>query len=215
MARDLALVEQTGARVHFCRLSSATAVRMVARARHDGLPVSADVSAHHLHLTEAAVEGFNSQCHVIPPLRTAADRDGLRTGLADGVIEAICSDHQPHEQDAKQAPFPSTAPGISALETLLPLSLALVEQGVLSLPEAIAHLTSGPAGLLGLAYGTLGVGASADVCVFDPSARWRLDLEQMASTGHNTPFAGRELCGRVIHTLFEGRAVFERRTRAT
>jgi len=208
VARDLALVEQTGVRAHFCRLSSAHAVRMVARAQYDGLPVTADVSAHHLHLTEMDIGDFNSQCHVLPPLRTQRDRDGLRAGLAKGTLAAICSDHQPHDADAKLAPFAATAAGISALETLLPLSLRMAEDGALSLTEVIACLTHRPAQVLGMDLGTLTVGGTADVCVFDPDEVWEVDPEALRSRGHNTPFSGWQLKGRAVMTIHDGRIVY-------
>jgi len=210
VARDMALVQQTGVRAHFCRLSTAQAVRMVARAQYDGLPVSADVSAHHLHLTEIDIGDFNSQCHVLPPLRTQRDREALRAGLAKGTLRSICSDHQPHEADAKLAPFAATEPGISALETLLPLSLRLVEEGVMSLPELIARLTHQPAELLRMEIGTLSVGTAADVCLFNPDEPWELVPEHMQSRGRNTPFAGWQFKGRTAITLFKGQVVFER-----
>ena len=210
VARDLALAEQTGANIHFRGLSSAAAVRMLRRARKEQLPVSADVSAHQLHLTEMDLDGFNSNCHVEPPLRSLTDRDTLRQALADGVISALCSDHQPHEPDAKQAPFPSTAPGISGLETLLPLTLKLVTEGVLPLTDALARLTIGPARILGLEAGRLDVGRTADLCVFDPARTWRVDPARMLSQGRNTPFAGWEFSGQVSWTLLEGRVVYRR-----
>jgi dihydroorotase len=210
VARDVTLAAHTGCHIHFRGLSSGAAVRMVQRARHDQLPVSADVSAHQLHLTEMDLSDFDSNCHVIPPLRSLTDRDLLRKGVAEGVIGAICSDHQPHEPDAKEAPFPSTAPGISALETLLPLTLKLVQEGVLPLSDAIARLTSGPADILGLPLGRLALDAAADICIFDPNEHWMLNAEEMVSRGRNTPFVGWEFSGRVTHTLLEGNIVFER-----
>jgi dihydroorotase len=210
VARNLALIEQTGVRAHFCGLSSARAVQMVAQAQRRGLPVSADVTAHHLHLTEHDLLGFDTRCHVEPPLRSRRDRDALRRALASGTIAAVCSDHQPHEPDAKLAPFSESEPGISGLETLLPLVLALVHEGVLDLAAAIAVVTHKPADILGLDSGRLGVGATADVCIFDPKARWRLRAEDMVSRGRNTPFLGRELQGQVTHTLVGGRLVYER-----
>lgn len=210
VARELALIEQTGCRAHFCGISSARAAAMIAEARARGLPVTADVTAHHLHLSEHDVGVFDTLCHVRPPLRSLADRDGLRRAVQSGAIDAICSDHQPHEPDAKLAPFAESAPGVSGLETLLPLTLMLVAQGVLTLPQAVAALTSKPAAILGIEAGRLSVGAKADVCVFDPEARWTLGPDQLVSRGHNTPFLGRELRGRVIYTLISGRVVFER-----
>ena len=210
VGRDLMLIEQTGVRAHFSQLSSARAVEMIAQAKARGLPVSADVSAHQLFLTEVDVSDFNSLCHVRPPLRSQRDRDALRAALADGVIDAICSDHQPHDRDAKLAPFAATEPGISALETLLPLALRLVEEGVLTLPRAIAALSSEPARILGIEAGQLGVGAVADLCLIDPALPWHVDARQLRSAGKNTPFDGWELRGRVTHTLLGGELVFQR-----
>jgi dihydroorotase len=209
VARDLALIEHTGVRAHFCRLSTAKALRMVARAQYDGLPVTADVSAHHLFLTEMDVGDFNSQCHVLPPLRTQRDRDALRAGVAAGTLSAVCSDHQPHEPDAKLAPFSVTAPGISALETLLPLTLRLVSDNVLSLSDAVARLTCQPARVLGIDAGTLGLGRAADVCIFDPDDYWILEEARMISRGRNSPFFGWELSGRVVYTLLDGAIVYQ------
>ena len=209
VARDLALIEQTGVRAHFCNLSSARAVAMLAEAQKLGLPVTADVTAHHLHLTEHDIGYFNTQCHVRPPLRALRDRDALRAALASGAISAICSDHQPHEPDAKLAPFAESAPGISALETLLPLTLRLVEEKLLTLSQAIARLTVHPAQILGVECGSLSVGATADICVFDPAAPWTLSADQLISRGRNSPFLGWEFRGRVTHTLVGGAVVFE------
>lgn len=207
VARDLALAQHTGARVHFRTLSAGAAVDMVRNARAGQLPITADVAVHQLHLTEMDIDGFDSRCHVAPPLRTLGDRDALRRAVADGTIGVICSDHQPHEADAKEAPFPETAPGISGLETLLPLTLKLVEEGVLDLATAVARLTVGPARVIGLPLGQLAVGAVADVCVFDPERPWTLDSRAMLSHGRNTPFDGWEFRGQVTHTLFNGRIV--------
>ncbi len=205
IAGILELVAELGVRTHFCLLSTRRAAQLVARARHDGLPVTADVSAHHLHLSEHEVLDFDAACHVHPPLRTLRDRDGLRHWLERSAIDAICSDHHPHETDAKLAPFPSTASGISALETLLPLGLRLVDEGLFDLPTLIAKLTIGPARILGIDRGTLSVGSVADVCIFDPEAYWILDEERLVSRGRNTPFLDWEMHGRVTQTLLEGR----------
>ncbi len=209
VARDLALIDQTRVRAHFCGLSSARAVQMIAEAQRRGLPVSADVTAHHLHLTEHDIGDFDTQCHVQPPLRSRRDRDQLRRALKQGVISVVCSDHQPHEPDAKLAPFSESEPGISGLETLLPLTLKLVQERLLTPVEALALLTRNPADILGLESGQLSVGATADVCVFDPKERWQLTTARLQSRGHNTPFLGRELQGRVTHTVVGGRLVYE------
>ncbi len=213
VARELLLVEETGARTHFCHLSTGPAVDMIRDAKEHGLPVTADVSAHHLHLTEEGVGDFDADYHVRPPLRTVEDRDRLRTGVADGVIDVVCSDHQPHEVDAKLNPFPLTEPGISALETLLPLTLRLVDDDLMTMSAAIATLTSRPAAVLGVPAGTLSVDAPADVCVFDPLARWTLEAGAMASAGRNTPLLDHELKGLVTHTLVDNRLVHEARDR--
>ena len=204
LARDLALAEQTGARIHLRGLSCARALEMLADAHCRGIAVTADVSAHQLILTEDDLEGFNSQCHLHPPLRTLADRDALRDAVRAGLVGAVCSDHQPHEADAKLAPFPSTEPGMAALETLLPLMLRLVAKDLMDLPTAIARLTTGPAAILGLPLGNLASGQCADVCVFDPEAKWRVSAETWRSQGHNTPFLGARMKGRATWTLLAG-----------
>ncbi len=209
VTRLLTLVEQTGARLHLGPLSTARAVKMIGRAQFDGLPISASVTAHHLHLSEIDISDFNSQCYLHPPLRTQRDQEGLRRGLVRGVIGAICSDHQPHDIDAKLAPFGETEPGASGLETLLPLSLRLVEQGVMELPEVIAALSWHPAKMLGIPAGTLSPGATANICIFDPEHYWTASPETLISHGLNSPVMGWELKGRVTHTLLAGRLVHE------
>ncbi len=207
LSRALALVEETGARVHFARLSSARGAALLARARRDGLPVSGDVAMHQLFLTEMDVSGFASDCNVLPPLRSDSDRDALRRAVADGTLQAICSDHQPHDADAKAAPFVASEPGISGLDTLLGLALRLEDEGVLSLSAAVSRVTSGPAELLGLPGGTLRPGAPADVCLVDPREPWWVTPETLHSRGRNTPFLGWELTGRVRQTLVDGAIV--------
>lgn len=208
VAHNLALIEQTGVRAHFCRLTTGRAARMVARAQYDGIKVTADVAIPYLYLSEVDISDFDSRCHMIPPLRTVEDRQQLRDALQQGILSAICSDHQPHEPDAKLGQFPATEPGISGLDTLLPLSLRLVEDHSIELMDLIYHLTAGPAKVLGLPYGTLSVNAKADICIFDPKASWKLDSSTIRSNGHNTPFMGWEMKGRVTHTLLAGKLVY-------
>ncbi len=210
LARDLALAADTGARIHCRGLSAADSVPLLQMAQHRRQSVSADVAIHQLHLTDWDLADFDVRCHVLPPLRTLRDRDVLRQAVADGLIPVICSDHQPHDQDAKTAPFPATAPGISGLETLLALTLRLVQEQVLSLPEALARITCNPADALGLPYGRLAVGQTADVCIFDPEAHWTLRADQMCSRGQNTPFDGWDFTGQVTHTICNGRLVYQR-----
>lgn len=201
----VSLIEDTGARVHFGRLSSARGVELIATAKSRGLPVTADVAAHQLFLTEADLDHFDARCHVLPPLRTAADRDALRDAVKTGVIDAICSDHQPHERDAKVNPFPLTEPGISALETLLPLTLQLVADGLLTPLQLAQRLSAAPVQILGVAGGSLAVDAPAECLLVDPAAPWTLEPAAMASRGHNTPFAGRPFRGRVERVFRSGR----------
>jgi dihydroorotase len=204
LAQALTLIEASGARIHFGQISSARAVIMLGDAQRRGLYVSADVAAHHLQLTEEALEGFDARCHVRPPLRSAADRDALRAGVASGVLGAVCSDHQPHEPDAKLDAFPSTEPGMATLETLLPLLAIEVRSKRLDWPSALARLTSGPADILGLPLGRLTEGSPADLCVFHPDANWRVDANHWLSRGHNTPYWEQTLQARVTLTLLGG-----------
>ncbi len=209
IARDLVLIRETGVSAHFCGLSSLHGLQMVEQARQEGLPVTADVAAHQLHLTEMDIGHFNSQCHVIPPLRTERDMQGLRQGVVSGAVQAVCSDHQPHEEDAKNAPFEQTEPGISSVETLLPLTLRLMENDLLfSLSDALERLTVAPAKILGIDAGTLSVGKAADVCIFDPDVWWTVQAEALQSAGKNSPFIGWEMKGKVVRTLLSGRTVF-------
>ncbi|MDO6515014.1 MULTISPECIES: dihydroorotase [unclassified Neptuniibacter] len=208
VARCLLLTEQTGVRAHFGQLSCERSVRMIAEAQERGLPVTADVSIQNLLLTDENVNGFNNNFHLIPPLRSQLDRAGLIQGLISGTIQAICSDHQPHERAAKEAPFADTEPGMIGLETLLSLSLWLVEQEMLDLPQLIEKLTLAPAAILGLDAGNLAIGRKADICIFDPKAEWRLTPETSYSRGKNTPFMGHQLKGKVTNTLHNGQVVY-------
>jgi dihydroorotase len=198
MRQWISLVEDTGARVHFGRLTSARSVELLTSALNRGLPVTADVAAHQLFLTDADLEGFNAMAHVIPPLRTSTDRDALRAAVRQGMIESICSDHQPHEADAKINPFALTEPGISGLETLLPLSLRLIEEGLLTPLQMAARLSLGPARALGLDHGSLALGQNADLVLIDPQTNWVLSSKEMLSVGHNTPFIGDTFHGRAV-----------------
>ncbi|MFG5862818.1 dihydroorotase [Metapseudomonas sp. CR1201] len=208
LARDLLLVEQSGVRAHFSQITSARGAEMIAQAQARGLPVTADVAMYQLILTDEALIDFSSLYHVQPPLRTRADRDGLREAVKSGVINAISSHHQPHEADAKLAPFGATEPGMSGVELLLPLAMTLVQDGLLDLPTLLARLTVGPARALRLPAGRLAVGAPADVVLFDPQAS-TLAGETWKSKGDNCPFIGHCLPGKVRYTLVDGRIIFE------
>ena len=207
ISRALLLIEQTGVRAHFCRLSCARSVELIDAAKQRGLPVSADVGICHLYLTEMNVDGFNVRCHLWPPLRTDRDRQALLDGLRAGVIDAVCSDHQPHDEDAKAAPFSSTEPGASTLETLAPLMFGLTARGFT--PEQIvAALTCRPASIIGAGAGALTEGAPADLFIFDEGRRWTVNAENLISAGKNTPFDGWEMHGRVAGAIIDGKMMF-------
>lgn len=208
LARNLLLVEQTGVRAHFSQLTSARGAQLIAEAQARGLKVTADVALYQLILTDDSLLGFSSLYHVMPPLRTRADRDGLRQAVKDGTIQAIASHHQPHEADAKRAPFAATEPGISSVQLMLPLAMSLVQDGVLELPELIARLSSGPAQALGLPVGKLAAGEPADVLLFDPNTS-TLAGDTWFSKGANSPFMGHCLPSAVRYTLVDGHISYQ------
>lgn len=207
VGRDIALARLTGGHLHVAHVSSAASVRLVREAKQAGIRVTAEVTPHHLWLTDAEVVGYNTNAKMAPPLRTEADRDALREGLADGTIDAIATDHAPHHRDEKDCEFASAANGVVGLETLLPLTLELVREGVLELPTAVARVSSGPAGILGLEVGTVEPGRPADLVVVDPDAEWEVRREALHSKSKNTPFEGRTMRGRAVLTLRDGRIV--------
>lgn len=197
----ISLVEDTGGRVHFGRLSSARGAELVESAQQRGLPVSADVAIHQLFLTDAALEGFNAQAHLLPPLRSEDDRQALRAALARGVIGALCSDHQPHEPDAKINPFPLTEPGTSSVETLLPLALELVHEGLLTPLQMAQRLSLGPSRVLGQTLPALQPGARLPLVLVDPQSPWTLRAQDLRSRGRNSLFDGRRFQGRVLRVF--------------
>ena len=209
LAAIFALVRETGVRVHLCRLSTGEGVAMIRAAKRDGLHVTCDVAVHHLHLCEVDIGWFDAQCRLIPPLRGTRDRAALRAGLADGTIDLVCSDHTPVDDDGKQLPFGEAEPGATGLELLLPLTLKWAAEDGIALPAALARITVQPAAMLGIDAGHLGVGAPADVCIFDPAAHWRVEPAALRSQGKNTPFLGLEVPGKVRMTLVAGHVVFE------
>ncbi|HSD42994.1 MAG TPA: dihydroorotase [Burkholderiales bacterium] len=207
----LELVRATGTRVHLCRLSTAAGVAMVRAAKREGLPITCDVAVHHLHLSDMDIGYFDSHAHVVPPFRGQRDREALRAGVADGTIDAVCSDHTPVDEDAKQTPFGESEPGTTGLELLLPLALKWGAEARLPLGRTIASVTSAPARVLGVDAGHLGVGAPGDVCVFDAGAHFKVAAESLRSQGKNTPYLGYELPGVVRYTLVRGDVRYEAR----
>ena len=206
----LELAKATGARLHITRLSSAAGLALIDQARTEGMDVTCDVSINHVHLCDMDIGYFDPNCHLIPPLRSQRDREALCKGLADGRINALCSDHTPVDDDGKQTPFSESEPGATGLELLLPLTLKWADRAGLSLLDGLARITSDAAKIVGITKaGHLSVGARADVCVFDPAAHVVVTREGLKSQGKNTPFLGMELPGKVHYTLVEGQVMFE------
>lgn len=208
VARDLRLVEITGARLHFAHITTEAAISAIRRAKQDGLPVTCDTAPHYFALNETAVGDYRTFAKVSPPLRSEWDRRAVIAGLKDGTIDAIASDHSPHDQESKRLPFSSAASGIIGLETLLSLTLQLYHNGHLSLLEALRAVTLRPAEILRLPAGKLMVGSSADLVLFDPDIPWKIDVDLFHSKSKNAPYDGRPVQGRVLRTVVEGRSVF-------
>lgn len=204
----LLLVRETGARVHFCRVASAGGLQMIREAKQAGLPVSCDVSIHHVHLSDIDIGFFDPHFHLVPPLRSTEDRAAIRAALLDGTIDVICSDHTPVDEDAKLLPFAESEPGATGLELLLPLTLKWAEEAKLPLARALAKITTESARVLGIAAGKLAVGETADVCVFDPEREWKVEPKQLVSQGKNSPFAGLPVRGKVRFTFVNGQLVY-------
>ncbi|MBI2286543.1 MAG: dihydroorotase [Nitrosomonadales bacterium] len=209
LATMLALAQETGVKLHICRISSAAGVELIRAAKQQGLAVTCDVSMNHVHLSEMDIGFFDPNCHLIPPLRSLRDRAALRAGLLDGTIDAICSNHAPVDEDAKQLPFAEAEAGATGLELLLPLVLKWAQQEKLTLSGALAKATLQPAQILGLDAGHLSIGAAADICVFDPEMYWKVEPAALKSQGKNTPFTGLEVQGRVRYTLVDGQVVYQ------
>ena len=204
----LQLARETGVLLHICRISSAAGVEMVRAAKREGLNVTCDVSMNHIHLTEMDIGYFDANCHLSPPLRSLRDKAGLRAGLMDGTIDAICSNHSPVDDDAKQLPFGEAEAGATGLELLLPLVLKWAEQEKVALTDALSRITIHPAQLLGVKMGHLSIGAHADLCVYGPKAIWKVEPAALKSQGKNTPFNGYEMQGKVRYTLLDGQLVY-------
>ncbi|WP_437979027.1 dihydroorotase [Sorangium sp. So ce295] len=208
VARDVLLAEATGARYHVAHISSLGAVRILREAKARGIAVTAEVTPHHLTLTDAAVLGYDTACKVNPPLREQADVDALREALADGTIDAVATDHAPHSTLEKDCEFAEASPGLIGLELVVPVLLDLVRQGALPLGRLVDALTRAPARIAALEAPTIKAGARAELCLVDPNLSFVLDPARLRSKSKNTPFLGRQLTGRVKMTLASGRVVF-------
>ena len=212
VARDLALARLTGGWLHVAHVSTEGSVELIRRAREEGIRVTAEVTPHHLTLTEERVMGYDTSAKVNPPLRTERDVQALIQGLKEGVIDIIATDHAPHTEADKRCEFALAAFGISGFETALGSLMSLVHNGQLTLPALISRLTSGPARIIGDRYGKLGtlaIGAPADITIFDPDRSWVVDTSAFASRGRNTPLAGSTLKGRVMATISQGKLVYQ------
>jgi dihydroorotase len=204
-ARDISLAELTGCRLHIAHVSTAGAVNLVREAKKRGVKVTAETCPHYFTLTDEAVRGYNPMAKMNPPLRTADDVAAIKNGLKDGTIDVIATDHAPHGMDEKSGEFDNAPFGIVGLETALGLTLKLVEEGIISLSEAIRKLTLNPAAVLKIEKGTLSIGADADITIIDPNASWTVDSSQFKSRSRNTPFNGWQLKGRAVQTIVGGK----------
>ncbi len=212
VARDIALAELTGAWLHIAHASTRGSVELIRQAKRKGLRVTAEVTPHHLTLTEERVMGYNTRAKVNPPLRTREDIQALIEGLQDNTIDIIATDHAPHTEVEKLCEFAQAPFGISVLETALGSLLSLVNTNQISLELLIAKLTGGPAGILGKRYGTLGtlaIGSEADMILIDPDREWVVEPSRFASKGKNTPLAGEKLRGKVVATFYQGKLVYQ------
>lgn len=209
LATILQLARETGARIHLARLSARESIAMVRAAKAQGLAVTCDVAAPHVHLSENDLVSFDSHLHLVPPLRSLRDRDAIREALRDGSIDALCSDHTPVDEDAKQVPFGESVPGASGVELLLPLTLKWAREMGVPLLQAIDLISWKPAQILGVPGGNLAVGSHADICIFDETADWVVTPKALASQGDNTPFLNHPMQGRVRYTLIDGHIDFE------
>ncbi len=209
VARDLEVVEWTGARYHVAHVSTARTVALVREAKRRGLPVTCEVTPHHLALTDEACSHYDTRTKVMPPLRTQADCEALLEGLIDGTIDAVATDHAPHSPVEKDVEFECAAPGMLGLETALPIVLDFVRMGSLDDKRAIAAFTGAAARAFGLPGGTLSVGAVADIAVIDPERPLMLTADALMSKSKNSPFLGQQLAGRAVLTMVEGRCVHD------
>lgn len=204
VGRDIAIAEYTGTAIHIAHVSTAGAVRLIREAKKRDVKVTAEAAPHHFTLTDEALQDYDTNAKVNPPLRTLADVNAVREGLKDGTLDAIASDHAPHSTLEKDVEFDYAASGMIGLETSLALSLRLVEEGVLTLNQLVARMSTNPARILKIPRGTLQVGADADVTVIDPNEGWTVDARTFQSRSKNTPFNGWRLRGRALVTIVGG-----------
>jgi len=206
--REIALAEYTGKPVHIAHVSTAMSTELIRAAKARGVPVTAETTPHYFTLTEAAVEGYDTNAKMNPPLRTEADRQAIIAGLADGTFDAIATDHAPHSVLEKEVEFDLAANGIIGLETSLPLSMALVREKTIDEQRLIELLSVNPARILGVPGGSLSVGEPADITIIDPAASFTFLADQIVSKSSNSPFLGWKLQGRAVLTMVGGRITY-------
>lgn len=211
VSRDLLLAEYTGGRIHIQHVSTRRSVELIREAKSRGVNVTAEGSPHHFTLTDEAVDGYDTNAKMNPPLRSADDRDAIIEGVADGTLDTIATDHAPHHYDEKERPFDDAPFGIVGLETALGLSITeLVEKGVITMNQLIDRMSCTPARAFNLPGGTLKAGTPADITIFDPAATWTVDPTRFQSRSRNTPFSGWKLRGQPVITIVGGRIVWRR-----
>lgn len=207
--RDIALAELTGARLHIAHISTAGIVSLVRDAKKRGIKVTAEAAPHHFSLTEDAVKGYRTDAKMSPPLRESEDVQAIKDGLKDGTIDLIATDHAPHSTIEKDVEFDRAANGIIGLETLLPLSLRLVDEGVLTMVQLVEKLSVNPATIIGVEGGSLKKGMAADITIIDLDLKFKVDRNKMKSKSKNTPFHGWDMRGKAVYTIVDGKVVFK------
>jgi dihydroorotase len=211
VARDILIAEFTKTSVHIAHVSTAGSVRLIREAKKRGLKVTAETAPHYFTLTDESLQSYDTNYKVNPPLRGTDDLAAIKEGLTDGTLDAIACDHAPHGRTDKEVEFEYAACGICGLETSLGLSLQLIRDGVLSLPELIAKMSTNPARILGLPKGTLKEGADGDITVIDPQLKWTVDVKAFRSRGKNSPFNGHQMQGRAVLTIVGGEIKYDER----
>jgi dihydroorotase len=209
-ARDVLLAEYTAAPLHVAHVSTSGSVRIIREAKARGVKVTCETAPHYFTLTDDAVRGYNTNAKMNPPLREASDVAAIKAGLKDGTIDCIATDHAPHHLDEKDVEFDVALNGIIGLETSLPLSLNLVEERVLTLPQLIEKMSGNPSKILGLDRGTLKKGSVADITLIDPAATWTVEADKLASKSKNSPWLGEKMKGAAVCTIVGGKVVHKK-----
>jgi dihydroorotase len=212
IARDVEVLRHTGGHIHVCHVSTKESIRIIERAKQDGLNITCEVTPHHLSLTEEETDAFNTQAKVNPPLRTEEDVKSLQEAVKDGIVDVLATDHAPHDEESKETTLSNAAFGISGLETAFAvLNTYLVEKKIVSLPELIALMTYKPSIVYHLSRGTLSKGDFANITVIDLNEKWVVNRKKFVSKGENTPFHNKNLKGQIYYTMYKGKITYERK----